>query len=447
MVSSPHAIMSREPAWLSEAEIVRPGDLREAREMILDGAGMAGARRDARGRRADQATALLVRGSGTKLAWGRAAERVDRVIDTAGLNRLVAHDPGDMTATVQAGMTLAGLRSELARAGQELAVDPPLGQAVEAARSATLGGIFACNDSGPRRLRYGSLRELVIGATVILADGTVARSGGRVIKNVAGYDLCKLFCGAFGTLGMVAELTVRLHPVPERVCTLRTSVDVDRASSLGVALMASPLEPAAVDHDGETLWIRFEGSEAQAVEQRVRGREFVVAQGLECDVVPEAEQDEQWRALSEDGAGSAGETVLRVATLPGQLAPLGEIVRGAGQDRDAAIAMTSQVCLGLHTVRLAGGDAAGHAAITRHLRARVIELGGHVVIRQKCEGFDGERAEGGPESSPAGSPAGLPAGFMDPFGPPPSSFVVMKRIKAELDPDRRFSPGRFVGGL
>ena len=428
-------------AWLDAAEVVRPGDLQEAREMVVQGAGDGG--RGPGGR----ASALLVRGSGTKLAWGHPAERVDRVIDTGGLDRLIAHEPGDMTATVQAGMSLATLRIELAREGQELAIDPPLGPPLgppaappageEQGRSATLGGIFACNDSGPRRLRYGSLRELVIGATVILADGTVARSGGKVIKNVAGYDLCKLFCGAFGTLGLVAELTVRLHPIPERTCSLRAPVDARGATDLGLALMASPLEPAAVDHDGETLWLRFEGSEAQADEQRVRAREFIVRRGLDCQLVRDDEQDGQWAALSEAGAGRPGETVLRIATLPGQLAALADTVadlRDRGRDRGLAMTMTSQVCLGLHTVRIGHGDAASHVEIARGLRARAIELGGHAVIRQAGQGLQPGEQE--PSEN-----------RLDPFGPPPSSFPVMRRIKQQFDPERRFSPGRFVGGL
>ncbi|MEM9490649.1 MAG: FAD-binding oxidoreductase, partial [Myxococcota bacterium] len=300
------------------ASVMRPRDLAEAREA------MAGGR--------DPHSALLIVGGQTKLAWGRQPRAVDRVIATAGLDQLIGHDPGDMTATVGAGMPLSRLQEELARSGQWLAIDPPPRvsapprwspvdhRADQLAAGATIGGIFASNDSGPSRLGYGSLRELVIGMTVILADGTVARSGSKVIKNVAGYDLCKLLCGALGTLGLVAELTVRLHPRPAHTRTVEVASAVPAACKLGLALMASPLEPAAVDHDGAALLIRFDGGATQVAAQAERAVHMAAQRGLSAIVLDDrAVAAERWQRMARLHVGGPGETVLRIASLPSQV--------------------------------------------------------------------------------------------------------------------------------
>ena len=156
---------------------------------------------------------------------GPAVPEPDLEICTRGLDRVLEHNAGDFTAVLQAGVPLAVAQEAFAEAGQMLALDPPLSPwgaagddaAIEAADAgATIGGIVATNDSGPLRHKYGGVRDLVVGVTVVLSDGTIARAGGKVIKNVAGYDIGKLFAGAFGTLGLIAEVTVRLHPRPAR---------------------------------------------------------------------------------------------------------------------------------------------------------------------------------------------------------------------------------------
>jgi len=163
---------------------------------------------------ADGRTVVPV-GGRSKLTWARPPESCDLLLDLTGLDRVVEHVAGDLTVVAEAGVRLADLQAQLGRAGQLLALDPP-------EEGATLGGLVSANASGPRRLRYGTTRDLLIGITVVLADGTVAHAGGKVVKNVAGYDLGKLFTGAHGTLGVVASTTWRLHPVPpaRRVVTL-----------------------------------------------------------------------------------------------------------------------------------------------------------------------------------------------------------------------------------
>ena len=154
---------------------------------------------------------VRIRGAGTKADWGATGAEPDLELHTTGLSELVEHNVGDLTAVLQAGVPLAKAQATFAHEGQMLSLDPPFGRGDDA--TATIGGVVATADSGPLRHRYGAARDLVVGMTVALSDGTIARSGGKVIKNVAGYDIAKLFSGAFGTLGAILEVSVRLHSV------------------------------------------------------------------------------------------------------------------------------------------------------------------------------------------------------------------------------------------
>jgi glycolate oxidase FAD binding subunit len=183
-------------------------------------------------------------GGATKQGWGAVAADPAVAVQTNSLHRIVEHNVGDLTATLEAGVPLARAQAHFATAGQMLALDPPLGRD----RAATIGGVFATADSGPLRHRYGGPRDLIIGMTVALSDGTVARAGGKVIKNVAGYDLAKLFTGSFGTLGAIVSVNVRLHPRPEAFATaLGASADPAVIAAAACALAASPLELESLD--------------------------------------------------------------------------------------------------------------------------------------------------------------------------------------------------------
>ncbi len=192
---------------------------------------MAGCGRDRR--------VLRVRGGGTKLGWGTPAPDPEVELSTSGLDRVVEHNEGDLTAILEAGVPLAKAQERFAAAGQMLALDPPLG----AGDAATIGGVVASGDSGPLRHRYGAPRDLVLGMTVALSDGTVAKSGSKVIKNVAGYDLAKLFAGSFGTLGLILQVSVRLHPLPsETVTAVGHSDDPDALARAASELAHASLE-------------------------------------------------------------------------------------------------------------------------------------------------------------------------------------------------------------
>jgi glycolate oxidase FAD binding subunit len=193
-------------------------------------------------RAADAGQSLVIRGGGTKSDWGRPPGRVDAILDTRGLNRLLEHQHGDMTATIEAGATLRDVNRALAQHGQWLPLDPPH------ADEATIGGILATNDSGPLRHRYGTPRDLVIGVQLATTDGVLSRAGGRVVKNVAGYDLGKLVTGSFGSLAAIVSATFKLSPLPAASKTLR--LDVPDAAALAQVVrtvMASQLEPIAFD--------------------------------------------------------------------------------------------------------------------------------------------------------------------------------------------------------
>src|SRR5260370_6231056 len=152
--------------------------------------------------------AVIPRGGGTKLGWGNSPARADLILSTARLTEVIEHAWADLTVTVEAGCTIQRLQETLAQHGQRLALDPLWPE------KATIGGVLSSNDSGALRLRFGALRDLIIGATIALADGTLASSGGKVVKNVAGYDLPKLVTGALGTLGVITRAVFRLHPLP-----------------------------------------------------------------------------------------------------------------------------------------------------------------------------------------------------------------------------------------
>ena len=257
-------------------------------------------------------------GGGTKLAWGNPAAEPDLVLRTTGLDRTLEHNAGDLTAIVEAGAPLARVQAELAEAGQRLALDPPLGP--PASSDATVGGVFATGDCGPLRHRYGLPRDLILGITVALSDGTIAKAGGKVIKNVAGYDLAKLFTGSFGTLGLILAVSVRLHPLPELTTTAHgTTADPQLLTATALRLAGAPLELEALDlawRDGRGgLLAQVAGAEAARRGRRIA--ELIEAAGL--DDVGVSEDDAILWARQRAGQRSAGRAILRVAARPTEL--------------------------------------------------------------------------------------------------------------------------------
>ena len=239
------------------------------------------------------------------------------VVSTRYLNRLLEHEAGDLTVTVEAGIRLSALNERLAEHGQMLALDPP--------GDPTIGAAIAGDLFGPRAYRYGRARDLLLGVTIVLADGTVANAGGKVVKNVAGYDLAKLFCGSHGHLGLIARASLRLHPRPEASRTLVVPVATpDDAQALVRTLIHSTLVPSAVDlvwnEERSVLALLFEGGEAATSTQLEQGRALLGgnADGAVWDEVAARQLGSRSR-----GAFAAGELASALEELPEALVRIG----------------------------------------------------------------------------------------------------------------------------
>jgi glycolate oxidase FAD binding subunit len=367
---------------------LRPTDLRSLRDAVLDTAGP-----------------ISISGAGTAAGWAGRIGPVATVLDTTGMSGVVVHNPGDMTVAVRAGTPLRVLAQELAPHGQHVSFD-----AARVADGATVGGLVATADAGPAALVYGSLRDLVIGVTVVLADGTVARSGGHVIKNVAGYDLAKVLHGSYGTLGVLAEVVLRLHPVPRASTTLVVECSLAEAAELAARVLGGPYEPAALEwtSDGRLL-VRLEGTE-HALPARVLRVRDLLGTGTEAPDGPATRSvDEQeqgaWDRHSALVRGGGDHAVLRIGTRPSRLPGLLEKLPTAS--------VTAGLGTGVATVAL-------DPAAVAEAHALVHEAGGTSVLRARPDGSD--------------APA---------WGPPPTAVGVHRAVKAELDPQGRFGPGRF----
>jgi glycolate oxidase FAD binding subunit len=348
-------------------------------------------------------------GGGTKLGWGRPSG-ADIVLSTATMDRVLEHNAPDLTAVLEAGTPLSAAQAAFATSGQMIAVDPP------DPGGATIGGIVSSGDSGPLRHRYGAPRDLLLGIRVALADGTLARAGGRVIKNVAGYDLAKLFAGAFGTLGLILEVAVRLHPLPVRSLTVAGgSDDPDALQRAAVAVAAAPLELRSLD-------VRWEGGEGAvlariagvAPEERVEAAsEGLRREGLETELVePDEEVWSGQRSLQRsDGA------VVRVSSLSTDIA---RVIRTAIR---VGAAMVGRAGLGPSWLNLppsSDGDLLSGIGLVRTSLAP-----------RPCVVLDA------PETVRA---AEDPWGDTDGIG-------LMRRLKGQFDPNGTCNPGIFVGGI
>jgi glycolate oxidase FAD binding subunit len=328
---------------------------------------------------------VRVVGGGTKLGWGHPIEAPE--LSVAELDAIVEHNEGDLTAIVQAGVPLAAARETFARAGQMLALDPP-------DDGATIGGIVATGDSGPLRHRYGAPRDLVLGVQVALPDGSLARAGSKVIKNVAGYDLAKLMTGAYGTLGVVTEVSLRLHPAPRESLTVVVRFDDPRALAAKAAeLTHRPLE-------AERLDLRWEDGAGAVLVQLCGPSARERAHSMDGEVV---EDDEPlWAAQR---AGQRGPVVVRVSTTQQRLADVLTVAR------DHGALCVARAAHGLAWLRFESAD----AGLIGELRTK---LGACVLLD---------------------APAELRRA-VDPWGALTAE-PLMRRIKARFDPHDILNPG------
>ena len=347
--------------------------------------------------------AVVARGGGTKLGWGSPPERCEIVLSTSRITGIVDHEPADLVCVVRAGTPLALLQETLAAApgfSQRLMLDPPHGGA------ATIGGVVATAASGPLRTRFGTARDLVIGASFVLSDGTVGRSGGKVVKNVAGFDVAKLLVGSLGTLAVITEVAFRLHPVPD---ASRTVVLELRSTSelCGFAARVGRLQvtPSLVDihwPHGVAL-VRFDSSEAGAAVQAER-----VVHDVGGRILAEGEAGVMYASLL-GSPWNGGGMVCAVAVLPPRAVEL--------------LSTLSATCEAIAFRPLLGtGEVCFAPEALGAVRAAVRAVGGRLVIRR------------------GDSPS---AGVVD----DPVALELMRSVKLQLDPSRTLSPGRQAGGI
>jgi glycolate oxidase FAD binding subunit len=382
---------------------------------------------------------LLPRGGGVQMCLGGIPEQFDILLLTNKLDRLLEHEAPDLTCHVEAGITLAALQTQLATKGQRLALDPA------AAEEVTIGGLLATNMSGPKRFRYGTARDLVIGLSVIQADGEITRSGGRVVKNVAGYDLNKLYIGSLGTLGIIVEANVKLHPLPPSESTLLlTFVTLQDLMQTVIAVTGSLLQPTALElidakaastlakmfglnlpTNGYTLAVNFEGRPS-SIERQIDETSLLARQNnaLMYDHLDGYEQIHFWNSIREQTQGTL---TCKVSLMVSQVATYLDHVAQICRRYDLEAAVIGHVGNGILYIELYPSDAVERlVAAIDELRTHAQAAHGHLVV-ERCPVDLKQR--------------------VSIWGEPGKNFYMMQRLKQQFDPQNTFVRGRFLGGI
>jgi len=365
---------------------------------------------------AREGLAVAPRGGGTKMHIGDPPRRLDLIVSTARMNEVLEHTPGDQIVRLQAGVKLEDLQKYVSSSDQMLAIDPP-------ESGATVGGIVAANSSGPRRYRYGTIRDLIIGITVVLHDGTVAKAGGKVVKNVAGYDLSKLFTGSLGTLGIIATANFRLHPRPEASRTVAVEViEPQQAQAAAQAIVHSQVEATAVElHYGENeklLAVLLE-SISGGIDAKAETASFLLKQFGEVRTLSQEEADRL-------GSLTSPKVVLKIGAPPVDLAAVLESVLGAAERKGLAHPrITGHAGTGVTLVGFSQENEDGAAGFVEEMREIWVRRGGSVTLqrapltlKQRVSTWDN-----------GGDYLGL-----------------VRRVKEKFDPRGGMNPGRFLGG-
>jgi glycolate oxidase FAD binding subunit len=360
---------------------------------------------------------VVPRGGGTKTGWGNPPTRADMVLSTARLNHIIEHAWADLTVSVEAGCTFHQLQQMLSQHGQRIAIDPLWPE------RATIGGILSTNDSGTLRIRYGGLRDLIIGMTIALPDGTLASSGGKVVKNVAGYDLPKLATGAMGTLGVITRAVFRLHPLPHnlRSFTFETR-DLTDANRVILAVQDSKLAYTG-------LQARFSEGTAPAVDVRLEGTEAGIAaqteplRKLAAPATEIATSDAVWQARQELWS-SPEAAIAKFSVLSASIAETCSRVRHLSDSCGVRWSAVVQGT-GLSLLRLEASSAPAIHQVLQALRTELDQMGGSLVMLHR--------------------PAALPA--IEAWGGVGSAFPLMRSVKQQFDARGTLNPGRFIGGI
>ena len=366
----------------------------------------------------DAGIAVIPRGGGTKLDWGNSPKNAQLILSTARLSRIVEHAWADLTVTVEAGCTLQSLQKTLAQHGQRLAFDGLWPE------RATIGGVLSTNDSGSLRLRFGALRDLIIGVTIALPDGTLASSGGKVVKNVAGYDLPKLVTGAFGTLGIITRAVFRLHPLPRATKSFSFAGDNSQAVQQHIlAIQDSQLAHTALQircaaGEPPSADILFEATDAGLAAQESQLRKLLGPTRVELS------SESIWNARQNLWDPPSNTTLLsRISLLPTNIAKTLDSLQSIGNSQSVSSRMVLQAT-GVGMVRLEGSPPQSLAAVEQ-LRGELQSRGGSLVVLRR--------------------PAELHP--IDAWGDAGDTVLLMRAVKHQLDPKNTLNPGRFVGGI
>jgi glycolate dehydrogenase FAD-binding subunit len=363
--------------------------------------------------------AVIPRGGGTKLSWGNPPAHADVILSTTRLDKIIEHAWADLTVSVEAGCTVQKLQAALAQHGQRLALDPLWPE------QATIGGILSTNDSGSLRLRFGALRDLIIGVTLALPDGTLASSGGKVVKNVAGYDLPKLVTGALGTLAVITRAIFRLHPLPKNSKTLSISgCTLEEMQRFILAVQDSQLAHNALQsriaQDAEPVVdILFEGTEAGIAAQESQLRELArPAAATEAASTVWAASQELWNSANVTRAA-----VAKITALPASISRTVETVQRAASSRKTHWKLAMQTS-GIGWLRLDAAPENLHAALSG-LRFELEHSGGSLALCQH--------------------PSEMPR--LDAWGQPGDALALMRAVRNQFDPKNTLNPGRFLAGI
>ena len=382
----------------------------------------------------DEAAAVLARaagekrriaflGGGTELDLGPKPTALDTIVTTAKMTRILEYAPADMVMVCEGGVTLQQVQRTAGEHRQRLMLDAP-----QPAR-ATLGGLVATAGFGPLRARYGGIRDLIIGVGLIRADGSIARGGGKVVKNVAGFDLPKVACGSLGTLGLIATANFRLHPLPETIATcLFPALPPQRVTELLTSARTAQLEPAgavALRNAAGTydLGLRYEGFQKGVQQQMARTLELAQKAGVPCEPLAEPASSDFW--ARHDAVRERGTLRLRIASLPSKLLSIDSLLRPVFDSfHIPAFAWYATIGVGF----ISGEPIENiHITALEAARSALCTAGGSLVI----------------DAAPASIRAAI-----DTWGPvPKGTFALMERLKNNFDPERRLNPGRYVGGI
>jgi glycolate oxidase FAD binding subunit len=364
---------------------------------------------------------VLIAGQATKLSWGALGRDVELVVSTQKLNRLIDHAVGDMTVTVEAGMRFADLQILLAKHRQWLPLDPAY------PAQATLGGILATRDAGSLRHRYGSLRDLCLGLSFVRSDGQIAKAGGRVVKNVAGYDLMKLFSGAYGTLGIVTEMTLRVYPM---LATSQRILVTGSAATIGEMtdeLLQSTLTPVLMDveiksqSEALTLRVQFQSLPESVAAQIERVQTMAQERSLTSTILT----DEVDPPSQPDSSSGNGSILCQVGVLSAQA--VSSLVAFQQISAEHSLAMEGRIHAGsgLGQLRLRGNEATAQEVLMKW-RSHCEQSGGFLSVLE--------------------APVSLKQ-RMDVWGYSGSALAAMRTLKEHFDPYGLLNPGRFVGGI